>query len=223
MDEIHLEREKVDTKNGSTLGNVDLGGGPEDGTSANEAWVHMLTSLEEDEEWKVPVGYFLIESLSAEQRANMILETIIEAYESNCVVTALTSDGPSVNKKTFEILGAQMDPENNTPFFIHPNDPDIKIYCFIDPPHGLKCIRNNWARNKLYSSRGVIDFDYIRKLHEYQQRLNLDIGNKLTKNHVIFKNVAMCVKFASETLSNSVANSLQYLLDLGKKLSALHK
>jgi hypothetical protein len=217
VDEIHLERETVDTKNGSTLGNVDLGDGPEDDTSANEAWVHMLTSLDENEDWKVPVGYYLIDSLEAEQRANLILETISEAYESNCIVTALTSDGPSVNKKTFEILGAVMDPIHKTPYFFHPNDPEIKIYCFIDPPHGLKCIRNNWSRNKFYSEKGVIDFDYIKKLHEYQRKLNLNIGNKLTNNHVHFKNVAMCVKFASETLSNSVANSLQYLLDLGKK------
>lgn len=212
---VHRSLEKL---NGIEYGNIDLGVGPEIGTTASEAWVHMITSLEDNDNFKIAVSYVFIHSLSAEQRAEMVLETIRRCYESGCVVVALTCDGPAVNKKMLKQLGANYETEQKQPFFNHPCDKDIKIVCFLDPPHGLKLVRNHFSRHKLYSQKGVIDFSYIVKLFQIQQKCGFNMGNKLSINHIDFKNVSMKVVFAAQTLSNSVADSLEFLQELGKFL-----
>lgn len=141
---------------------------------AKDAWVHLLTSLEEP--IKIPIGYFLFNSLNARDRARVILQSIIQAYDSNAVVMALTMDGPSVNKETMRCLGAKIEPKNSQPYFNHPIDPEIKIYCFFDPPHCLKLIRNHFYEKSMWSSKGFIEFKYITKLHEIQQNLQLKLG-----------------------------------------------
>lgn len=150
------------------------GSGVDFGKVAKESWVHVLTCIEEP--FKLPIGYFLIESLNASDRSKIILNSIKRAYEANAVVVALTLDGPNVNKDTLSRLGAQIDPFNSKPYFQHPCDPSLKIYCFYDPAHAVKLIRNHFASNDFYSENGTISFEYIQKLHNLQEKLKIKLG-----------------------------------------------
>ncbi len=88
------------------MGFVDLGLGVSAGDEdeeATEAYVFMLNCMEES--WKLPFGYFLIKSLNAEQRANLVNTAISKLHECGVYVVALTCDGTSSNVKMFEILG----------------------------------------------------------------------------------------------------------------------
>lgn len=154
-----------------------LGNGIESSVPAKEAWVHLVTSLEEP--LKLPVGYFLIHSLNAAERAKVIKQTICHAYDNNVLIVALTLDGPNVNKDTIRCLGASIDPKSSLPYFKHPIDPNIKVFCFLDPAHAIKLVRNHFATKKLWSASGEIDFSYFRKLHNLQTKLQLKLGKNI--------------------------------------------
>lgn len=91
---------------------------------------------------KVPVGYFLIKSLNSEERSNLLLKCLELIHDSGIVVRSLTFDGASVNINMCTCLGANFEIGKN--FQLHFIDPATqnKIYCFFDPCHMLKLIRN---------------------------------------------------------------------------------
>lgn len=64
---------------------------------------------------------------------------------------------------------------------------------------------------KFNSSSGLIEWEYITKLHNLQNKLNLKIANKLSHAHIQYKTNIMKVKYAAQTLSNSTANALNFL------------
>lgn len=151
----------------------------------------MLTCIEEP--FKIPFGYFLINSLNSFDRANILKQSILQAYEANAVVVALTLDGPNVNKDTLCRLGAQIDSETSRPYFTHPADPNLRIYCFYDPAHAVKLIRNHFSSKNLYSSSGTIKFDYVVKLHQLQEKLKIKLG----KLNLKFKLLTVEIRFKS--------------------------
>lgn len=55
---------------------------------AKQALVFMLVSLKE--KWKVPVAYFLIDSLSASERAILVKKALELLHESGIVISSLT-------------------------------------------------------------------------------------------------------------------------------------
>lgn len=59
-----------------------------------------------------------------------------------------------------------------------------------------------------------IEWVHIINLHKLQQKEGLKAANKLTSKHIYYKNNRMNVKLAIQTLSESVYNSLMFLLKL---------
>lgn len=85
------------------------------------------------------------------------------------------------------------------------------IHVFLDNPHMLKLARNCFASKNLYLDNKLIDWNLIVKLHEKQKHENFNLGNKLTRRHIEWYNKKMNLRLAAETMSCSVANSLQQL------------
>lgn len=102
---------------------------------AKQANVLMVSGIGEG--FKIPIGYFLIESLCASERAAIINEAILKLDSIGVVVCAMTNDGHKVNIAAAKILGADEDMPYLTNHF-HKN----KVYCILDPPHMLKLARN---------------------------------------------------------------------------------
>jgi hypothetical protein len=55
----------------------------------------MVVALNEN--WKVPVGYFLIKSLRAQERADIINRSLTRLQDTGAKCHSITFDGASVN------------------------------------------------------------------------------------------------------------------------------
>ncbi|KAK3914018.1 DNA transposase [Frankliniella fusca] len=62
---------------------------------AKEAWVMMLVAI--NGSWKMPIGYFLINSLNGVQRSNLLKECLNSLSDSGAIIPSVTFDGTSVN------------------------------------------------------------------------------------------------------------------------------
>lgn len=117
---------------------------------------------------------------------------------------------------TVELLGADLPYKL---YFKHPTIEYINIHVVIDNPHMIKLARNCLAKGDLkFSDGGIVFWRYISALHHLQREEGLRYGNKLTDAHVTeWYRRKMQVKLATQVLSRSVADALQYLHDIGHK------
>lgn len=165
------------------------------------------------EDFKLALSYFLLNGISSQDRADLTREVILRISETGAKVMAFTSDGFVGNIACTKILGADFDAEK--PFFLDPSDPTRKIYVIWDACHMLKLGRNCFGSKQLYHNEEAIKWDLISNLYDLQSRSIVKLGNKLGQTHINWRNRPMNVRIAAETLSDSVANSLQQLCEDG--------
>ena len=58
--------------------------------------------------FKLPVGYFLIKNMAAEERANLVETCLQKLKDCGVLVTSVTFDGPPVNQSLFKKLGGNL-------------------------------------------------------------------------------------------------------------------
>jgi hypothetical protein len=215
VDEISIRR-GIRMRSGRTYGFVDLGfenveGAAQDGcpATATKALVFMLVALNSN--WKCPCGYALIDSLDSEKRAQLVKRCLALSHDHKINVHSLALDGDKVQFGTAKALGANMNMNSEAykPFFQHPTTNE-KVFVLPDGCHMLKNIRNALSfYEKLFDANGnTISWKYIERLQSIQESEGLHIANKLTKRHIKFKQNIMNVRIATQTLSNSVKDSL---------------
>ncbi len=139
------------------------------------------------------------------------LSHIFFRLESNgLVVSSLTCDGPSTNVNMFRELGVIMDPDNINSSFQSPGN--NKIVAIFDWAHMLKLIRNTFAKQGGYinGNNEAIEWKYLVELDKLQNEEGLRLGNKITRNHIQFQRAKMSVRLATQLLSSSVADAIEY-------------
>lgn len=101
----------------------------------------------------------------------------------------------------------------NKPFFQNPFIGNIKVYVIMDPSHMLKLARNCLASKKILLDveGNEIKWKYIEDLDQLQRTTKINLVNKLTKTHVEWADNKMSVRLAAQTLSESVASSIDFL------------
>lgn len=174
---------------------------------ASECFVMLLTSI--NEAWKLPVGYFLTNSLTGEQKSHLVQVCIQMVEETGINIVALTCDGPAVNFAMFQDLGCDLQKcQEKTAFAVE----NQKVFAFIDPCHCIKLIRNAFGDLKVIIDRegNKIEFKYIKLLLDLQEKEGLHLGTKLSKAHVEFATQKMKVRLATQLFSNSVADALEF-------------
>jgi hypothetical protein len=213
LDEMSI-RQKVEYNGNKFHGYVEVGtncGIDEDleynKIQATNALVFMAVAL--NESWKVPVGYFLIKSLTADERSNILKQCLILLEETGVKCHSITFDGAPVNVAMCKLMGANYDLENFKPNFPHPVT-DKNVYTFFDACHMLKLCRNAFCdKNILFDLNNLkIEWQYIKRLVEVQESEGLRAANKLTRRHINYKNEIMKVFLAAQTMSASVASAL---------------
>lgn len=196
------------------FGTVNVGSPTDDDSVplAHEALVFNLVFMHSS--WKIPVGYFFVSSLNGEQLSGLVTQCLNLLHDSGIIVASLTCDGTSTNIAMANRLGCNISPENLLSSFPHPTTGE-PIHFFLDACHMLKLVRNTLGDNKvLYNEiNEKIEWKFIENLNSLQKKEELNLGNKLTNNHIKFNKQKMKVKFAAQVLSASVADSLQYLND----------
>lgn len=188
----------------------------ENETYATNNLTFLVVNLKEN--FRIPVAYFLIKSLTGKERANLITICIRMLAEILVDVCVLTFDGASVNISMCNELGANFEYGTSSfqPWFINPGIGD-RVYCIIDPCHAIKLVRNRFGLaknsfNAMYDEEErEISFDDIILLFNKQEECGLHAANKLTNLHINFEKKKMNVALASQVLSASVSDALKFL------------
>jgi len=64
-----------------------------------------ITVVAYNAHWKIAVGYYLINSLSAEKKANIIRTCLSQLHSTVILIKSLTFDGGSSNIAVAKVLG----------------------------------------------------------------------------------------------------------------------
>ncbi|KAF4529837.1 hypothetical protein B566_EDAN017934 [Ephemera danica] len=150
---------------------------------ASQALVFLLTCL--NMRWKIPVAYFLINSMDDEQQAGLITKFLELTHETGAHVVSVTFDGHASNVSTAKCLGADIFSESIPTSFPHPIT-EQPIEVILDPCHMLKLIRNTLAtKKKLYDSKGrQIKWYYIEELVKIQNDEGLHLATRVRSRHM---------------------------------------
>jgi hypothetical protein len=197
LDEMSI-RQQVEFKHDKWYGFVNTGeNNPLDDADhcntphATSAFVFLLVAL--NGRFKVPMGYFLISSMTGKERANLLRTALVLAEEHSVHIHSVTFDGHQVNFTMAKQLGACFESKEYHPYIVHPITLD-KVYCFPDPTHMIKNARNAVGEtakytkeNELKSEQPITDSEgrkiswkYIVRLNNLQNELGLRYGkNKL--------------------------------------------
>ena len=164
-DEIAI-KQHVEYAEGRFHGYVDVGTGDfDDGAPmASEALVFMAVSVNEN--FKIPVGYFLVKGLSGEERANLVKECLVRLHDVGVQVVSHTCDGPSCHITMMKVLGATISPPNLLPTIPHPADPEKKVQLILDVCHMLKNVRNVFEKGQIFKTQEgeTINWQYLVEL-----------------------------------------------------------
>lgn len=183
---------------------------------AKNAIVIMLNAL--NMQFTLPIAFFFITTLIAEEKAILIATVLKAITDIGIRVVTLTSDGLSTNPATYEILGANSDEMDAISPYFRNQDTDEKIYVIYDMPHMLKLVRNCLGDKLILRGKfnRSIDWKFIERL--YRSRKSDLISHKLTKKHIDWESNKMNVTLAAQTISNSVAESIEKSASNGDKL-----
>lgn len=104
---------------------------------ARNALVFLVVGL--NAYWKLPIAYFLIDSMTGTERGNLIKKAIELISVIGAHVHSVTFDGTNVNTTMCTYLGANFDLSNPKPYFINPPTKE-KVYTFYETAHMTKLI-----------------------------------------------------------------------------------
>lgn len=199
------------------IGFVSYGENPQkkEKTIAKQVILYILNGLNLNLEF--PVAYFFINSLNAEQRKNLLLEIIKAVTKCGVIITNLTFDGYAANIPMCQSLGANLDlfSPNIRTYFTNPYN-GLKIHIIMDPCHMEKLARNALASKEIFydGTNEKIEWKYIVKLYEFSKQTYFPM-HKLSKKHIQWDRNQMNVRLSVQTLSESVAKSLEILMNQG--------
>lgn len=165
--------------------------------------------------FKCPIAYFLSNKSDANLQAQLLSACLRSLFEIGINVRSITSDGAQANIGTYNKLGCNIFPQNLVPYFTHPCDNTIRIYCMLDICHMVKLVRNALAEKMLMSKSGKICWTYVQALDKTQNSKKLKLANSLTSHHINYRNKIMNVRLAAQTLSSGVADAIDYLKHCG--------
>lgn len=123
-----------------------------------------------------------------------------------------------MNITTCTRLGASFLRKKFQPYFYSQSGND-KIRVVLDAPHMVKLARNCLGRKKiLYDGNNLkIEWKYFVELERFRSEKGFKLTHKMNKKHIQWQRTQMNVRLAVETLSDSVANSMEFLMNSGHK------
>lgn len=184
--------------------------GPNLDETANNAIVFLVNGI--NSKIQVPVAYEFITALDGVYRMNLLLKILEELHKRNVIIANITFDGLGANATMCNLLGCKLDSEEMKTYFTDPHS-GREICVFLDPSHAIKLVRNNLYNRKEFvdGDGNKISWNHIKSLVAFGKRNDFNLTHKLTNRHIDFQNKKMHVRTAVQTLSKSVADSLQFL------------
>lgn len=212
MDEMAIH-EHVEWNGKRNVGYINYGSGfnaDHDGLpKAKDALVFMLVAL--NSSWKIPIGYFLINRLSSQDKANLLKGCLIMLKNTGINIKSLTFDGAPSNVSMATLLGANLHLPNLKPYFCHPVSKE-KIHIFLDACHMIKLCQNTLGDWKFLKNENgnLIKWQHFENLVKLQEETGLHAATKIRRRHLNYSKEKMKVTLAVQTFSMSVANALEF-------------
>lgn len=216
FDEMMIRRQATwDVSNKNVAGYVSFGGNDgEDLPVAKEAIVFIVSGLKE--KFRIPIAYEFINSLTAEQKTDLVKDVLTRIIRTGVIVSNITFDGHKTNIALCTLLGANLDvySEDFRPYFHLENK---QIFIIYDICHMEKLVRKHLSDKSEFitDSNDIVRWRYIEHLINFAQTKGFSATHKLNQNHLKWRNRPMNVRIAVETLSKSTADSLEYLSLMG--------
>ncbi|KAE9524080.1 hypothetical protein AGLY_015445, partial [Aphis glycines] len=215
MDEMAIRQHlQYDSSTGTYHGRVDLGNGMTNDSLdiAKECFVLMAVSINEN--WKLPIGYFLVSNLNSSQKSELIKHALTLLQQTGISIISLTFDGCTTNLTTAKLLGCNFNINILNTSFVFENISN-EIVTFMDPAHMIKLVINAFGEKKQFldDEDNIIDFEYIVRLFCLQEEESCHLANKLRKEHLFYCKQKMKVKLVSQLLSQSVADALRFCMN----------
>lgn len=180
---------------------------------ATQVIVFMVSGLNQN--FQIPISYQFIATLNADDKKNLLLDVINAVLDVGVKVSNITFDGCAANKSMCKALGAKLDASSDqfqTYFLVG----DQKIYIILDACHMEKLVRSTIGDKKIMFDKDdrKIEWQYFVDLVEFRNK-GLALTHKMNQKHLHFQRRRMKVDIATQTLSASVADSMQYLKNEG--------
>lgn len=212
VDEISIKKQ-ADWDGKEVVGYCDLGHGIlKDDCIAYAKHALVFLAVAVNRNWKLPLGYALIDGLDGTVRSNLVQQYLIKLKEAGADCISVTCDGTSCNLSMLSALGVSLAEPRMKSWFPHPSDPSRRVYAILDACHMLKLMRNLLAEKELIRDGAgrTVAWHYIMCLDRLQQKEGLHAGNKLRRRHIDFHQQKMKVSLAAQTLSRSVSCALLF-------------
>ena len=190
------------------IGLEDFGNGVRSKKIATSALVLLIRSISGN--WKQPIGHALVNGSCPTDFLDGLIREAIEKLDAiGLRVLVVMSDMGS----NFHSLALRLGITPEKPWFTHNN----KVYFLMfDPPHLIKCIRNNLMKYIFKFGNLVASWKDIEVFYNKDKELSIRSAHKLTDKHIHPNNFQkMKVKYATQVLSHTVAASLCTYISLG--------
>ena len=164
MDEISLKTNLFyDISKDRIVGLEDYGSGTRTNKVANSALVLLLRSI--SGKWKQPLGYALVNGGCLKEEMEEPMKGAIDKVEGiGLKVVVVMSDLGS----NFQSLANHLGVTPERPWFIHNQK---KYFLMFDPPHLIKCIRNNLMKYTFKSDQYTAKWQDIEEFYTKDKEL----------------------------------------------------
>lgn len=169
---------------------------------ATHALVFMVRGL--CKKWKQVFGsFFSSNTLSASLLQNLLTNAITKILDCGLNPICVVCDQGTNNQELSHKLKIS---ESKPYFYVN----DHKVFFVHDPPHLVKCMRNNFKNyNTQFDSQKIASWQHIVSLYDFDVKQTHRLVPKLTSKHINVDGLKkMNVALASQVFSNSVAGGL---------------
>lgn len=155
--------------------------------------------------WKQVIYFEYDKALTPETVKNIVGQL----YDAGYTVVGVTADQGSTNTTIWKKMGVGIGEGENC-YFTHPCNDELKVFVFADPPHLLKCIRNNLLDSGFLINNNFVDKRWLEKLLLFNNR-ELKIAYKLERKHLdVTGSERQNVAYAAAVLSNNTAEAIRW-------------
>ena len=175
-------------------------------TLANHANVFMLRGLVE--KWKQPIGYYLSSGpMEGHTMAELVKSAIVKLQAVNIHPAVLVADQGSNNRNmVFQHLKVTV----SKPYFLVGGQ---KVFVLFDPPHLLKCVRNNLKNHGFEVEGQDVLWSYVEEFFNRDSENHIRLAPRLTQKHISLPPFTpMRVYLATQVLSHSVAAGISCMV-----------
>lgn len=163
----------------------------------NQAMVFMIKGIYID--FKQVVGYFLSkDAMPGDILHKLFLDIIGKIFDTGFIIKSIVCDLGSNNVKLRKLLSVSI----NEPYINYRGN---KIYFFYDPPHLLKCIRNNFKNYDFQYHEAIASWSHIEDFYKIDSQQIPRMAPRLIKKCVTlppFSPMRVCL--AARVFSHSV-------------------